>query len=302
MRRLAVVGALCVTFAFTGLIDCASAQSDSKKKRPFEDYSRRPSVSPYMNLTNNNTGTATNYQSLVRPQLEQQAFNRRSLAAINQLQGQAANSTKSQTKTNGTQKAPASTHAATQSSSKKKRPLEDYSRRPSVSPYMNLTNNNTGTATNYQSLVRPQLDQQTFNRQSSSAINQLQGQVGSATKSQTQTNGTQKAPASRHVATQSNSTKKGPLEDYPRTPSVSPYMNLTNNNTGTATNYQSLGRPQLDPQAFNRQSSSGINQVSGKSSSAAKSPTQTNGNQKARASKHAATRDNYSRYFPGAKQ
>ena len=210
MRRLAVVGSLCVTLAFAGLIDGASAQSNSKKKRPFDDYLRRPSVSPYMNLTNNNTGTATNYQSLVRPQLDQQAFNRRSLAAINQLQGQAANSTKSQTQTNGTQKAPASKHVATQTDSKKKRPLEDYSRRPSVSPYMNLTNNNTGAATNYQSLVRSQLDPQAFNRHSSSAINQVPGKSSKTAKSQTQTNGNQKARTSKHAATRDNNSRYFP--------------------------------------------------------------------------------------------
>ena len=38
---------------------------------------------------------------------------------------------------------------------------------------MNLVNNQQGGATNYQSLVRPQLDQQTLNRKQSAAINQL---------------------------------------------------------------------------------------------------------------------------------
>ena len=45
---------------------------------------------------------------------------------------------------------------------------------------MNLLNNNTGIATNYQSLVRPQLDQRNFNQQSSAAIRQLQQKGASA--------------------------------------------------------------------------------------------------------------------------
>jgi hypothetical protein len=79
-------------------------------------------------------------------------------------------------------------------------------------------------------------------------------------------------------------------------------MNLTDNNTGPVTNYQSLFRPQPDPQAIKRQSSSATKQLPAKASNSTKSQTHTNGNQKAHTSKHAATRDNSSHYFPGTKQ
>ena len=53
----------------------ATARAD-RPKRPFESTATSPRVSPYMNLVNNQQGGATNYQSLVRPQIEQQSVNR----------------------------------------------------------------------------------------------------------------------------------------------------------------------------------------------------------------------------------
>jgi hypothetical protein len=67
----------------------ATALAD-RPKRPFESAASSPRVSPYMNLVNNQQGGATNYQSLVRPQIEQQSVNRSQRSAINQLQRQAA--------------------------------------------------------------------------------------------------------------------------------------------------------------------------------------------------------------------
>ena len=72
-------------------IASGSAHGQNRPQRPFDDAApRRPSVSPYMNLVNNPLGAATNYQSLVRPQIEQNNFNSRQSSAIAQLQRQAA--------------------------------------------------------------------------------------------------------------------------------------------------------------------------------------------------------------------
>lgn len=60
----------------------------------------RPTVSPYLNLYRNNVGPLPNYYSLVRPQLNQQAFNDRVVAqqaqqsaTLGVLQSQAAQAT-----------------------------------------------------------------------------------------------------------------------------------------------------------------------------------------------------------------
>jgi hypothetical protein len=86
MRKMTLLAACVIVGSIVG-----SAQAQYKAKpRPFDGGgARRPAVSPYMNLLNNNTGLATNYQSLVRPQLEQQNFNARSASAIKGLQRQA---------------------------------------------------------------------------------------------------------------------------------------------------------------------------------------------------------------------
>jgi hypothetical protein len=85
MKRFALLSLLGAVVAFTAFVTSAEAQYKAKS-RPFDTQSRRPSVSPYMNLINNQTGTATNYQSLVRPQLDQQNFNSQSASAIKNLQ------------------------------------------------------------------------------------------------------------------------------------------------------------------------------------------------------------------------
>lgn len=46
-----------------------------------------PTISPYLNLTRNNGGGLPNYYSLVRPQMQQQDFDRQQ-AAKQQVQGQ----------------------------------------------------------------------------------------------------------------------------------------------------------------------------------------------------------------------
>jgi hypothetical protein len=55
-----------------------------------QNQATRPRVSPYLNLVNNTQAGATNYQSLVRPQIEQQSINRSQRAAVSQLQRQSA--------------------------------------------------------------------------------------------------------------------------------------------------------------------------------------------------------------------
>jgi TolA-binding protein len=50
-------------------------------------------------------------------------------------------------------------------------------RRPTVSPYLNLLRNDQDVASNYYNLVRPQLDQITFNNHETQTIQSLQRQV-----------------------------------------------------------------------------------------------------------------------------
>lgn len=64
----------------------------SPAERPFSNYSRPPSVSPYLNLYRNNVdsnvGVAGNYYTLVRPMLEQQKTNRAMSQNLQRLQNQ----------------------------------------------------------------------------------------------------------------------------------------------------------------------------------------------------------------------
>jgi hypothetical protein len=62
---------------------------------------------------------------------------------------------------------------------------------------MNLVNNPSAAATNYQSLVRPQLDQNNFNRRQSSAISQLQRQAAPV-RAQSSSQGNQQLRSTGH--------------------------------------------------------------------------------------------------------
>ncbi|HEY4311586.1 MAG TPA: hypothetical protein VGN12_19220 [Pirellulales bacterium] len=93
-------------------LGATSARGANRPTRPFENEASRPRVSPYMNLVNNPQGAATNYQSLVRPQLEQQGVNRSNRAAIGQLQRSAA-PTRSQSTAQGNQKLRGTGHPTT---------------------------------------------------------------------------------------------------------------------------------------------------------------------------------------------
>jgi hypothetical protein len=98
MRLLLVIG---VVIGLGAVADSAQAQY-KPQSRPFDTQSRRPSVSPYMNLVNNsNAGASTNYQSLVRPQLDQQNFNSHSASAIKNLQRSVDSPARSKAGTDG---------------------------------------------------------------------------------------------------------------------------------------------------------------------------------------------------------
>lgn len=111
MRQLAGWAVLGMVLALGGLSDTASAQYKNTS-RPFENYNRRPTMSPYMNLVNNNVGTATNYQSLVRPQLDQNNFNNQSASAIKNLQRQVSTPQSSKSSSEGNLKLRKTGHAA----------------------------------------------------------------------------------------------------------------------------------------------------------------------------------------------
>jgi len=70
MRYVIVFMAICLL----ELILCGSCFGQSAQRyRP-----QRPTISPYVNLLRNDTGPVPNYYSLVRPQLDQQAWDNES--------------------------------------------------------------------------------------------------------------------------------------------------------------------------------------------------------------------------------
>lgn len=96
-----------------------------------------------------------------------------------------------------------------------------------------------------------------------------------------------------------------PFDDYTPPSSVSPYMNLANNNnngTGAALfmNYQLFVKPQLEQRRLNKQSATAIRnlQQQQQQSRSAKGSFAAEGNPKLRATGHVATRVNYSHYYP----
>lgn len=56
--------------------------------KPFKDVQRRPTVSPYLNLVRDDVDAAANYQTLVRPQIEQMEFNRQQEVQLQRLDRQ----------------------------------------------------------------------------------------------------------------------------------------------------------------------------------------------------------------------
>ena len=57
-------------------------------QQPFQNIQQAPTVSPYLNLSLNNGRGNTNYQSLVRPQIEQQQTNQQTERQIQHLSNQ----------------------------------------------------------------------------------------------------------------------------------------------------------------------------------------------------------------------
>ena len=114
MRQALVVTGGFLVVTLVGLAGGADAQTS----RPFDNYSRSPSVSPYMNLVNNNNTTDANvflnYQLLVKPQLEQRNFNQQTAATFKQFQQtQKTSVAKPQSGVEGNQRLRATGHAAT---------------------------------------------------------------------------------------------------------------------------------------------------------------------------------------------
>jgi len=79
------------------LVVAAAGSSASMAQGVRRFQPSRPTVSPYMNLFRNNTGPLPNYYSLVRPQIQQEAFNAQQVAqqaqqnsALKMLQSQTA--------------------------------------------------------------------------------------------------------------------------------------------------------------------------------------------------------------------
>ena len=85
LRAIAGLSGLLIALSFTPALG----------QQPRRYQPATPTVSPYLNLTRSNVGGLPNYYSLVRPQLQQQAFNQQQLivqaqqsAAVNRLRGE----------------------------------------------------------------------------------------------------------------------------------------------------------------------------------------------------------------------
>jgi hypothetical protein len=84
MKGLAILG-LCI-------VGQAMAPAAAEAQLPFSDINTgvlRPSVSPYLNLTNSNNRNISNYFTLVRPQIQAREALMRQQAQISQVQRQA---------------------------------------------------------------------------------------------------------------------------------------------------------------------------------------------------------------------
>lgn len=79
--RLTLLGAI-AGIAFAGSV--------ARAQQPFQNYQQSPTVSPYLNLTQNR-GNSQTYQTLVRPLLEQQQQNVQTQRQINNLTAQQQN-------------------------------------------------------------------------------------------------------------------------------------------------------------------------------------------------------------------
>ena len=71
-----------------GTVMAQGARGDARSS--YSNRLRRPSVSPYLNLYRNDSSALPNYQTLVRPQLQQQSVNQSQQTDISRLQQQLA--------------------------------------------------------------------------------------------------------------------------------------------------------------------------------------------------------------------
>lgn len=95
-----------------------------------------------------------------------------------------------------------------------------------------------------------------------------------------------------------------PFSSVSSRPTVSPYLNLFRETLGDDDlNYQTLVRPQLQQQQFNQQVVRQEQAINNRiTSMAARNPFATTGNQQLMPTGHAATFQNYSRFYPQATQ
>lgn len=85
--------AICTALALLGLSVCADegfAQRNNAYRRTQNALLNRPTVSPYLNLLQPQGGGLPNYQTLVRPAIEQQRRNQDTQRQITQLQSTVA--------------------------------------------------------------------------------------------------------------------------------------------------------------------------------------------------------------------
>lgn len=82
MRQLFLALVVVSYFAMPGF-----AQNSQKQPRQSSRYTpSKPTVSPYMNLFRNDSDNVPNYQTLVRPQIQQQALNQQVTKSLDRQQ------------------------------------------------------------------------------------------------------------------------------------------------------------------------------------------------------------------------
>lgn len=84
-RRFALAALALVGWSTSDLMAQSYTPKSRAPKRASNRYvPSRPTVSPYLNLLRNDASAATNYYTLVRPQLDQQALNYQQQMMINE--------------------------------------------------------------------------------------------------------------------------------------------------------------------------------------------------------------------------
>jgi len=78
----------CLPLACLFAIAFASESMAQRMSQRVPNYNRRPTISPYINLFNNNQGGVNNYFSFVRPMQQQTQFNNQQVAQNRMLERQ----------------------------------------------------------------------------------------------------------------------------------------------------------------------------------------------------------------------